>query len=621
MKRLFCTLLVLIMAALLLPAGAGAGDDIFPRTQITICAASQEWEYDGETHSNSEVRVVLGELKEGHTLHAKATGSVKTVADTAPGNNPIAPDFKIMYGLIDVTDEYSVMAIPGTLTIKLRPATVKADDLKKYYGDPDPKLTATVTGTVGKDKLTYTVSRESGEEPGMYILTPAGQSIQGNYVVTYELGSFQINKAQQPKPDPPKWCMITMDSITLEACPDSQYRIEGGDWQNSTTFNNLEPYTLYTFYQRTSGDDHHDPSPSSDGASFRTSQVWYTITFENYDGTVLLQKDYAYRTPAKDIEVPPDPTRPDTAQYSYVFAGWDPAISDVTWSTTYTATYNAVPRKDPIPPAGEMLPKLESNGAASLKLSWTQMKNVDGYDVLLAKADATECKLIASLGADQHSLEIDRLKKKTCYKAYVQAWVYKADGGKDYVASSLQLRCSTGSGTGSATNPKSIKLDTKSLTVPVGVSKHISASVKGMDKKLPLIKAGRAIRYQSANPAVAEVTTGGTVTGVSAGTCTIRVIACNGMYRTVSIRVPTPPKSLSFPKKSYKVSAGKTLDLGKKLEILPSGAKTSLTWKSSDKKIATVSGKGVVTGVKKGKATITVHSSNGLKVKITVKVR
>jgi uncharacterized protein YjdB len=67
------------------------------------------------------------------------------------------------------------------------------------------------------------------------------------------------------------------------------------------------------------------------------------------------------------------------------------------------------------------------------------------------------------------------------------------------------------------------------------------------------------------------------------------------------------------------VKAGKKITL--KTKLTPAKAKTTLTWSSSNKKIATVTQKGVVKGIRKGTVTITVKTANGKKatVKVTVK--
>ena len=68
----------------------------------------------------------------------------------------------------------------------------------------------------------------------------------------------------------------------------------------------------------------------------------YTVTFKNYDGTVLETKTVAHgSTPTP----PSNPTRPDTAQYDYEFSGWDKTVGAITSNTTYTAQYTATLRK------------------------------------------------------------------------------------------------------------------------------------------------------------------------------------------------------------------------------------------------------------------------------------
>ena len=67
-----------------------------------------------------------------------------------------------------------------------------------------------------------------------------------------------------------------------------------------------------------------------------------TVTFENWDGTVLQSGKVAKG------EVPKyagdEPTRPATAQCEYLFVGWEPEVVAVTGDATYTAKYDEVPR-------------------------------------------------------------------------------------------------------------------------------------------------------------------------------------------------------------------------------------------------------------------------------------
>ena len=65
--------------------------------------------------------------------------------------------------------------------------------------------------------------------------------------------------------------------------------------------------------------------------------VTYTVTFVNYDGTVLKRQTVEE---GKSATAPGTPTRPSDAQYSYTFKAWDKSFSKVTSDLTVTATYN-----------------------------------------------------------------------------------------------------------------------------------------------------------------------------------------------------------------------------------------------------------------------------------------
>ncbi|MBR1381434.1 MAG: InlB B-repeat-containing protein, partial [Paludibacteraceae bacterium] len=68
----------------------------------------------------------------------------------------------------------------------------------------------------------------------------------------------------------------------------------------------------------------------------------YTITFQNFDGTVLQQSDVNYgTTPTYDGATP---YRAKDAFYSYTFSEWSPAITSVTGEATYTAQYTSTTR-------------------------------------------------------------------------------------------------------------------------------------------------------------------------------------------------------------------------------------------------------------------------------------
>ena len=63
----------------------------------------------------------------------------------------------------------------------------------------------------------------------------------------------------------------------------------------------------------------------------------YTVTFADYDGTILSEHAYDYGTNSSGITVPDDPSRAG----GYVFDGWMPYIDDVKGDMTYIANYTA----------------------------------------------------------------------------------------------------------------------------------------------------------------------------------------------------------------------------------------------------------------------------------------
>ena len=67
----------------------------------------------------------------------------------------------------------------------------------------------------------------------------------------------------------------------------------------------------------------------------------YAVVFKNWDGTVLSTKQYAI---GEKVTVPANPTRPDDADYTYTFKGWDKAVVNCNGAVTYTATYTAKSR-------------------------------------------------------------------------------------------------------------------------------------------------------------------------------------------------------------------------------------------------------------------------------------
>ena len=160
--------------------------------EITITAASDAWTYDGTAHGNGGVTLTGGSLFPGDALVASANGSVKVVADTMQGNNPVAAGYKIMHGTQDVTASYVVTCVAGTLTVNPKALYVTADEKSRFHGHADPELTYVVTGLVEGDKMSGELTRESGEATGNYKILQGSLSAGNNYTIIFTSATFAI---------------------------------------------------------------------------------------------------------------------------------------------------------------------------------------------------------------------------------------------------------------------------------------------------------------------------------------------------------------------------------------------------------------------------------------------
>ena len=69
----------------------------------------------------------------------------------------------------------------------------------------------------------------------------------------------------------------------------------------------------------------------------------YTITFKNYDGSIL--QTVQVESNGIPSYTGSTPVKPSTAEYIYEFKGWSPSITAATSDATYTAQFDAIERK------------------------------------------------------------------------------------------------------------------------------------------------------------------------------------------------------------------------------------------------------------------------------------
>lgn len=189
----------------------------------------------------------------------------------------------------------------------------------------------------------------------------------------------------------------------------------------------------------------------------------------------------------------------------------------------------------------------------------------------------------------------------------------KGDDGDDeddeIQAESMQL-------TGSVKGVSNISIKNKS-TYKLAPNKKLTLKVAF----LPEDAEKESLTFKSSNTKVATVNGKGVVTAKKAGKTTITVTSEYGLKQTFTVQVTkkaVKKVKIKAAKKTVKVK--KTLKL--KAVITPGKkfATTSVYWKSSKPKIATVTQKGVVKGLKKGKTKITAIAMDGSGKKATVTI-
>ena len=164
--------------------------------------------------------------------------------------------------------------------------------------------------------------------------------------------------------------------------------------------------------------------------------------------------------------------------------------------------------------------------------------------------------------------------------------------------------------------PAAVTFAAESVSVAVGQKLSVKATARTAKGAGTPADITYAVDQTSPDPGCVKLdATKGTVKGLRVGIAVITATAQNGMMAVCTVRVDAPPAAVTLN------LAEATIGVGEKFELLsatltpPEGAAscaTALRWSSSNKGVAKVNAAtGVVTGVKKGTATIKVKAAGG----------
>ena len=186
-----------------------------------------------------------------------------------------------------------------------------------------------------------------------------------------------------------------------------------------------------------------------------------------------------------------------------------------------------------------------------------------------------------------------------------------AFGITSFVLNALEGKTEGGGGGGGGGVVADAEVEAITVTAPNTEIKE-GESMQLKVEFTPANVANTALTYTSSNPSVATVGLTGNVTAKSPGTTTITVKSRNGKTATIELTIIEiiKPESVTVSPDTIELEVGQSKTV--EATIAPEDAENkTITWSSSNKKIASVNKKGKVTANKAGTATITAKTFNG----------
>ena len=165
---------------------------------VTITAASDSKTYDGTALTNSGHSITDGSLVEGDTYTVTVTGS-RIFAGETP-NVPSAARI-VNSSSVDVTANYAITYVNGTITINQKDLTITAASAKKVYDTTAlTKDAYTFSGLLNSDRIqsvtitgSQTAEGSSDNVPSNAVITNRlGINVTDSYNITYVNGTLTV---------------------------------------------------------------------------------------------------------------------------------------------------------------------------------------------------------------------------------------------------------------------------------------------------------------------------------------------------------------------------------------------------------------------------------------------
>ena len=171
--------------------------------KLTVTAPDASRMYDGEALTAAVCTIGSG-LAEGDKVYVNATGSATNVNDSRKGNNPVGNVLVLHNETEDVTANYDIKKVDGTLTITPRTVTLtSASASRAYNGTPltDGTVTESGDGFVKEEGAVYTVTGsqlEKGSSENSFSYTLKENTKTENYAITTVEGKLEVTASETP---------------------------------------------------------------------------------------------------------------------------------------------------------------------------------------------------------------------------------------------------------------------------------------------------------------------------------------------------------------------------------------------------------------------------------------
>ena len=358
-----------------------------------------------------------------------------------------------------------------------------------------------------------------------------------------------------------------------------------------------------------------------------------TATSEGKTGAASVT---VHNVPVATVEVIPNPatvTVGQTGQLAVVLedaTGAELTGREVVWSTSdpavATVTEQGVVTGVAAGEATITATSEGQSGSTLVTVSAVPVESVDVTPATLALQAGESAQLTAVAKAADGSILPDRLATWRSTDASVArvgptGVVTGVGPGSTRVIATIDAAADTTRVSVTSQPVATVEINPSVASVAVGAGTQLSVITKAADGT---VLTGRAVGWTSSAPSVATVSNSGQVTGVAAGTATIKATS-EGVNGTATITVTATPEPVASVKIEQGdvvvIRVGETFQFTAVAEAADGSALTgrTITWAVGTPAVARIDGNGLATGLAEG-STVVTATSEGKTGRVTLSV-